>query len=414
MRPKDLADSWDASETTVIRLFLYAASERLLKPEWTVLCPRCRWPAAAYETLDKIPQRSHCDRCTAGFSVDFDQAVDLRFSVHPEIRPIHDVPLYRPGPAVMPHVWLQRFLPPGETVEIQTEWGEEKFVCRTLRTHHVCRLNPTQRPAVKTTKVRLLFSGSGWSTEGILFRPGKQEVQITNRSPFPIVVSLEDATGDSGALSARDAILHPEFRNLFPKEAPGPGLRFPAANVTFLAVAVRDSTDFLASRGDKAALTEIHGYLSAVASVVAEKEGALVRIMGDTVLASFSDPGKAVSAAFRILESEEANRVDENGSPFFQLNLSIHSGPALVISRGGHMDYFGETVHRLFQILKESRGGDVVLSQTAFETTPVQQELLGRSFEQDSRVLFRNGPSGGFRVCQIQPVPREWKKAVGG
>lgn len=411
MRPKDLADSWDASEASVIRLFLYAASEGLLSLEWTVLCPRCRWPAASFAKLEQVPQKAHCDRCTAGFPVDFDQALDLRFSVNPEVRRVHTTSLYRPEPAVMPHVWMQRFLPPGESVELFTEWGEEKFLCRTLRTHHLCHLTPTQRPAPRPTKVKLIFNGSGWAAEGVLFRPGRQEIEISNRSPFPIVVSLEDAEGDSGALTGRNAVLHAEFRNLFPREAPGPGLRFPVSQVTFLAVSVRDCTDFIANRGDKAGLTEVHGYLAAVAGIVGRCEGSLVRIMGDTVLASFSDAGRAVAAAFQIIESPEANRIDERGIPLFQLNMAVHSGPALLLSRGGHMDFFGESVHRTFQILKESRGGDVVLSQQAFEAAGVQQELLGRAFEQENRELFRNGPSGGFRVCQIQPAPREWKKA---
>ncbi len=413
MRPKDLAGSWDVPEAAVVRLFLYAASEGLLTREWTVLCSRCHWPASAFSKLELVPQKAHCDRCTASFHVDFDRSLDLRFSVHPEVRRTHPTSLYRPEPAVMPHVWMQRFLPPGETVELSTEWGEEKFVCRTLRTHHLCVLSPTQRPSPKPTKVKLIFNGSGWVSEGVLFRPGRQEIEITNRSPFPIVVSLEDAVGDVSALTAREAILHPEFRNLFPREAPGPGLRFPIADMAFLAVSLRDSTDFIASRGDKAGLSEIHGYLAAVAALVVKNEGALVRIMGDTVLASFASPGKAVATAFQIVESAEANGVGPDGTALFQLNIAVHSGPALVLSRGGQMDFFGETVHRLFQILKESRGSDMVMSQRAFESSGVQTELLGRAFDQENRDLLRNGPSGGFRVCQIHPAPREWKKVVG-
>jgi len=70
----------------VLRLFLHATSAGLFELRWQLMCPNCRVPKAETGSLAQLPVQFHCDTCGISYYGDFDQRVELRFSVHPAIR----------------------------------------------------------------------------------------------------------------------------------------------------------------------------------------------------------------------------------------------------------------------------------------------------------------------------------------
>ena len=85
-----------------------------------------------------------------------------------------------------------------------------------------------------------------------------------------------------------------------------------------------------------------------------DHDGAVVKTIGDAVMASFGDPADAVKAA---LAMQARDRCDHE----LVLKLGIHVGPSVVVTLNDRLDYFGSTVNMAARLQGQSQGGDIVL-----------------------------------------------------
>ena len=85
-----------------------------------------------------------------------------------------------------------------------------------------------------------------------------------------------------------------------------------------------------------------------------DHDGAVVKTIGDAVMASFGDPANAVKAALAM----QARIADHE----LVLKLGIHVGPSVVVNLNDRLDYFGSTVNMAARLQGQSQGGDIVLS----------------------------------------------------
>jgi class 3 adenylate cyclase len=99
-----------------------------------------------------------------------------------------------------------------------------------------------------------------------------------------------------------------------------------------------------------------------LAGIVREHEGAIVKTIGDAVMAAFHDPLLGLRAAIamqgRISAFNEASRTP------VVLKLGLHEGPCIAVTLNDRLDYFGSTVNLAARLQGESRGSDIVLSDS--------------------------------------------------
>lgn len=408
MRPKELADQWGAGHDQVVRLFLYAVKEGLLQLNLTVSCPICRLPQVSVRSIVELPPKVTCSFCQRPFEVDLDECTELRFSVHPNIRPTQGTVFSRNGPRLTPQVWIQRYLAPGAVWKTEAMLGEERFRCRTLRTNQICQVVPSTQHSSEITRLRLLFTREGWLSKEIRFRPGKQEIEFRNESHTPILVALEKVERDRLSFNGAQAFATSEFQYLFPNEIPMPGRRLRIRRCNLLLTDVKGSTELFTRLGDHGAINRLQHVLSFIVQVIQSHHGAVVKLMGDEVMALFWQPENAVQAAF-CLQSQIASLNDSQKLvPPVELRVALHRGSAVALFRGGKLDYFGESVNRAFQIKRRSAGGEVAMSQSLFQDLHVQQVLKEYVFDNDVTAIERTGSEETFKVCHLLPM---FKKA---
>jgi len=94
--------------------------------------------------------------------------------------------------------------------------------------------------------------------------------------------------------------------------------------------------------------------------VVRKRRGAVVKTIGDAVMAAFNDPADAVAAALEMHDALHAR--NKTLTVPVVLKVGVHEGPAIAINAGGALDYFGTTVNLAARVQSESSGGDVVLT----------------------------------------------------
>src|SRR5439155_13653557 len=93
----------------------------LFELRWELMCPNCRVAKSESTTLAEIPDQFHCETCGIVYDLDFDQRVELRFTVHPGVRPAVDAVYCIGGPLRMPHVVAQQYLRPREERSLQLD-----------------------------------------------------------------------------------------------------------------------------------------------------------------------------------------------------------------------------------------------------------------------------------------------------
>jgi class 3 adenylate cyclase len=130
----------------------------------------------------------------------------------------------------------------------------------------------------------------------------------------------------------------------------------------------------------------VRQHFAFLAEVVRHADGAVVKTIGDAVMAAFADPVKAVSAALAI-QARVSEFNAAQGEPAISIKLGLHQGPCIAVTLNDRLDYFGSNVNLAARLQGESRGGDIVLSETLAKDTGVAAVIAPLDPQRDSSVL---------------------------
>jgi class 3 adenylate cyclase len=354
IRPLALAGKLGAGRRHMVEAMFQGVRVGLLQQRWDLLCPRCRGAKVAVDGLDLLPVEAHCHSCKIDYARDFDRNVELTFTPSSALRPVYDGEYCLGGPMTTPHVMAQVRLEAGSTRSWPGRLPAGPYRARDLR----------GGPYVE-------FEHDGSSVPSILLteedvRTGNKEKQgqITfgnlGRHRRYAVIERRDWATD--ALTAAYATTLQAFRDLCATESLRPGDSTGVSHVTLMFTDLRGSTALFEAVGDAAAFAKVREHFFWIAHIVREHEGGIVKTMGDAVLAAFMEPKQALSAALAIQDGIDGFNIRTNSD--LVLRVGIASGPALVVTLNGRLDYFGHTVNLAARLEGQSVGGDIVMSNT--------------------------------------------------
>jgi class 3 adenylate cyclase len=373
MRPYALADRWGRPRRETLRIFLYATKSGLMDLTWDLLCPNCRVPKVETETLARVTKQFHCDTCGIGYEADFDRYVELRFRVHPAIRDVRDAVYCFGGPYTAPHVLVQHVLQPGDSRDLLMPLNDEAYRIRTLRSNKAVTLSPVSGPA-PMDRLAHVYRDGAWDKTESRFHPGPVEIRWTNRSSAVVGLVLERLRWDDQAVTAAEVTALQEFRDLFGSEVLAPGQEIGIESVTIVFSDLKDSTRLYEEAGDAPAYGQVGRHFEFLKKRIARHHGAVVKTIGDAVMAIFHQPADAVRCCLAIQRDLPSFNAAWPSRPLV-VKLGLHSGPAIAINANGLLDYFGRTVNVAARLLRESQGGDVVLAKRFAEDVRVREAL---------------------------------------
>jgi class 3 adenylate cyclase len=386
IRPFTVARQWQADRWEVLKLFLHATRAGLLHLRWEVLCPNCRstrLPRTA--SLAELAQTAHCDVCNIRFDAEFDKSVELKFSVHPAVRPCDEQTFCLVGPGARPHIAAQIHLEPGE----QREWNLP-FTTRELavRSVQVKEISPLPPRAVEIV----------CAPEKFLFQKSAAGVSVRNPNPFPVQVALESGTGDDEILTAARVTNWQEFRDLFATEVISPNERVTVGAQVVLFTDLRGSTALYSAVGDAPAYALVRDHFKILHDVVTANHGGVVKTIGNAVMAVFSNLGEALNAAQQM--HTELARTDSKKIRL-RLKCALHAGPCLAVNANDRLDFFGSVVNLAARLVEKSQGDDLVVADEIFQRAETQHFL--RALQQSAvadKVEF-NGIPEPVRIWRI-------------
>lgn len=365
IKPYELADDWDVPRRAVLETCLRATRVGLLDLQWDLLCPLCRGPQESGTSLRDIDPEVHCETCRIDFTVNFDRFVELTFRPNASIRAV-DVKDYCIGsPQRTPHVVAQQLLPGHSPrfLSMSLEPGNYRVRALELPGEQGLRVSAAGNKSASIT-----VSNNGWSNEELLIalRP---ELELRNETDAEQLIIMERLAWSDQAATAAEVTALQIFRDLFASEALRPGEQISVGTLTVLFTDLRHSTQLYREIGDATAFGRVMGHFDVLKKAIAEEDGALVKTIGDAVMAVFRHPPAALRA---MLRAQQALASPPDGVAPLILKAGIHTGPCIAVTLNDRLDYFGSTVNMAARLEGLSTGNDVIISRALYDDPEVR------------------------------------------
>ena len=168
-------------------------------------------------------------------------------------------------------------------------------------------------------------------------------------------------------LTAKRLLTNQTFRDVYGTETLDVDQRLNITSLTFLFTDLKGSTALYERVGDLVAYDLVRAHFHVLTEIVASEAGAVVKTIGDAVMATFPTPDRAVGAALRMREAMR-NLNEERKSEDLLLKIGIHEGPCLAVTLNDRQDYFGQTVNIA------ARVQNLAVSRSIFATGPVIED----------------------------------------
>ncbi len=402
IRPYTYADLWGASRKSLLELFLWATRVGLLDFQWEVLCPMCRGPEDRINNqLADVAAHAHCSTCNIDFEANFDNSVELTFVPNPAIREVVRLEFCVAGPEVTPHIVVQQLL----------EANAERLVMPMLEQGRY-RLRTMALPGAQHFRVadeghdelHILVNGEGWSTEEPALQ-SQPQLRLRNDTAEEQLFILERTAWSDRATTAAEVIALQRFRDLFANEALRPGEQIGVGRLTVLFTDLVDSTRMYREIGDAPAFGLVMNHFDILKELIDDEDGAIVKTIGDAVMAVFRRP---VSALQVMVRAQAILNQPADGSRPLHLKAAIHTGSSIAVTLNERLDYFGTTINVASRLEKFAQGDDIILSDATYKD-PEVTEFLNDPYEQLQVEAFEDTLKGFddecFRLWRIKNTP---------
>ena len=361
-------------EERAVAAFLHAARLGLFELAWNVLCPGCGSVLDTSATLKTLTKEEYdCALCAAGYQATLDEMVEVTFTVSRRARRIaaHD-PDDLPFSEYFRQIfWGSGFdipddfeklieeivldtveLPPGEKALLSLQLPAEFIIVADPVTHGTQFLDVKGEPTRERQSVSLVFDKLRKPTGTMTLHPGPLRLSLENRTDRRVLPALWVA-GDKlhelmgrrrPFLTAKRLLTNQVFRDLYGTDTIDAEQRLKITSLTFLFTDLKGSTELYERVGDLTAFDLVRAHFRVLNEIVAAEAGAVVKTIGDAVMATFPTPDRAIAAALRMREAMRKLN-DSHGGQDLLLKIGIHEGPCLAVVLNDRQDYFGQTVN---------------------------------------------------------------------
>src|SRR5665647_2444940 len=362
-------------EERVISGFLHASRLGLFDLTWNVLCPGCGGVLDAHSTLKSLrPEDYHCGLCACGYEASVDEAVEVAFTVSPRVRRIaaHDpnsLPVWEYFKQVFwssgvdldkesfasltDEVTLDTLeLPAGEKATMSLQLPPEFVIVFEPVTHTAQFIDVQGEPTRERQQLSLIYNRLNAPTGTITLRPGPLRLSLDNQTDVRVLPSVFVAAEGLHHLigkrkpfvTAKRILSNQTFRDIYKADNLSIDQRLKITSLTFLFTDLKGSTALYERVGDLAAFDLVRAHFHALLEIISSEKGAVVKTIGDAVMATFVRPEHAIVAGLRMRAAMTALNA-ERGTDDLVVKIGIHEGPCLAVMLNERQDYFGQTVN---------------------------------------------------------------------
>lgn len=375
INPLAFAEKNGLDEETVISAFLHATRIGMFDIAWNVLCPGCGGVLDTNTSLKTVHGEDYaCSLCNESYQPTLDEMVEVTFTVSPRVRRI---PAHNPDDLPMMEYYRQMYwssgvdirderyedmidefvldhleLAPGEKGVLSLQLPAEPIVIFDPVIHAAQFIDVKGEPTRERQTLSIAYDREHKHTETVEMRPGPLRLSLENRTErrviptvFVVTEKLHEMMAHRRAfLTAKRLLSNQTFRDLYRTDTLEVDQRLKITSLTFLFTDLRGSTELYERVGDLVAFDLVRAHFKVLHDIVATESGAVVKTIGDAVMATFPTPDRAIAAALRMREAmRDLN--SSNDKEDLLLKIGVHEGPCIAVTLNDRQDYFGQTVN---------------------------------------------------------------------
>ncbi|WP_315781136.1 MULTISPECIES: adenylate/guanylate cyclase domain-containing protein [unclassified Bradyrhizobium] len=401
----DFAGRTGLDEERVISGFIHASRAGLFDLTWNVLCPGCGGVLDAHGTLKSLRSDEYqCGLCACGYEATVDQQVEAAFTVSPRVRRIaahdpHSLPVWgyfkqvfwssgvefdeTSMAALSNEVVIDtRELAAGDHTTISLTLPPQFIIVFEPVTHAAHFIDVQGAPTDEVQQLVLKYDGGRAAVETTVLRPGPLQLALDNKArvrTLPTVMVAADALHHligrrKPFLTAKRMLSNQTFRDVFKADNLNIDQRLKITSLTFLFTDLKSSTALYERVGDLAAFDLVRAHFRVLLEIINAEKGAVVKTIGDAVMATFIKPEHALSAGLRMRAAMQRLNA-ERGTEDLVVKIGIHEGPCLAVMLNDRQDYFGQTVNIAARVQSLSTAQEIHLTAPVIQSPGVADIL---------------------------------------
>ena len=194
---------------------------------------------------------------------------------------------------------------------------------------------------------------------------------LQNTSSEAKTFILEESQMDQDTLRPVDLFSLQNFRDLFSQEALASDIKLEIGVQTILFTDLVGSTKFYEVEGDTVAFAEVRSHFLKAYEAVKNNDGAVIKTIGDAVMATFTHPLDALKAAVEMQKYFNG----KNPETRLRLRVTMNTGSCLAVNLNSNIDYFGNTVNLGAKIQAVAGAGQIGITQSVADDPEVKKFL---------------------------------------
>ena len=418
-------------EEKTIAAFLHAARLGIFELSWNVLCPACGGVLETGSTLKTVNHDEYsCTLCAAGYKPTLDEMVEVTFTVSPRVRRIagHDPDTLPEAEYYRQIFWssgadlpddlegaLAEFtiesieLPSGGKAVLSVQLSEGFYIVFDPVTHGRQIIEVTGEPTRERQTVSMVFNKVGTAGgEPAVIRPGPLRLSLENQTGRRVLPALW-ISGDPlhhllgqrrPFLTAKRLLTNQTFRDIYQTDTLDQDQRLKITSLTFLFTDLKGSTALYERVGDLVAYDLVRQHFGVLYDIVAGETGAVVKTIGDAVMATFQTPDRALAAALRMREAMSKINTERRNEDLL-LKIGIHEGPCLAVTLNNSQDYFGQTVNIAARVQGLASSRAIFATKSVVEDPKATKILEGLNLHPSMHQAALRGIADATTVYEI-------------
>jgi class 3 adenylate cyclase len=420
------AAQYGLDEEKAVGGFLHASRLGLFDLSWNVLCPGCGGVLDATHTLKTVHKEAYdCALCASEYEPTLDEMVEVTFTVSPRVRRIaahdpHSLPVWEyfrqifwssgvdlPEEGfedVMEEITVDSIeLPAGEKAQMSLQMPAQFLIVFEPVTHAAHFIDVKGEPTKERQSLALIYNKVQAPTVTTEMRPGPLRLSIENKTDVRTLPSvwIADETlhhllgKRKPFLTAKRLLTNQIFRDIYRTDTLDVDQGLKLTSLTFLFTDLKGSTELYDRVGDIVAYDLVREHFRVLNEIVAAEAGAVVKTIGDAVMATFPTPDRALAAALRMRDSVRVIKDD------LLIKIGVHEGPCLAVTLNDRLDYFGQTVNIAARVQGLADSQAILATKSVVDNPQVSKMLASCKLAPAAREATLRGVADTMTVYQI-------------
>jgi class 3 adenylate cyclase len=431
LNPLAFAAAHGLGEDAIVGALLHASRIGLFDLSWNMLCPGCGGVIGSGFALKALDRSEYlCSFCAMSSEPTLDDLVEVSFTVNPRVRHIS---AHEPDALSLVEYMRQVFwgsgidlpddieevigrmtldvmeLPGGERASTSHALSPGFYIVFDPVTHTTQFLEVSGEETTERRSLSVVFNDVHAHRGTLALRPGPVRITFDNKSAKRTMPGIW-ISGDPmhellgrrrPFLTASRLLSNQTFRDLYRTGTLNTDQRFKITNLTILFTDLEGSTALYDRVGDLVAFDLVRDHFAALLTSIASEGGAVVKTIGDAVMATFPTPDRAMRAALRMRAAmRELN--EAVGREDLALNIGLHGGPCLAVMLDERQDYFGQTVNVASRVQGLADPSAILATKSIVESANVGRILAEAGFTTTARQSSLRGVSEAVTVYEIR------------